>query len=117
MLAIILIVFVAIEHIGIMLLEMVGTPKQQAQAFDLPVDYTKQKEARVSFANQGLYNGGLGVMLLVSFWLFKGQDFLLVARMLLIFIVVVAIYGGFTSTKKVWLFQLLPAALALLCTM
>lgn len=116
MLEIILVALVALEHIGIMLLEMVGTPEQQAQAFNLPVEYTRQKAARVSFANQGIYNGAFGGMLLVSFWLFSGSTFEIVARLILSAIIVVAIYGGFTATKKVWLIQLLPAVLALLLT-
>lgn len=107
---------VGIEHIGIMLLEMFASPAKQAQAFDLPVEYTKQPAARVSFANQGIYNGALGVAIMVSFALFQGGALITAVRLLLTFVIVVAVYGGFTATKKVWLLQLLPAALALLCT-
>lgn len=59
MLAIIVTMFVAIEHLGIMALEIFGNPAQQAKAFDLPLKFTQQHEARVSFANQGIYNGAL----------------------------------------------------------
>ena len=54
MLAIIVTMFVAIEHLGIMALEIFGNPAQQAKAFDLPLKFTQQHEARVSFANQGI---------------------------------------------------------------
>jgi Protein of unknown function (DUF1304). len=37
--------------------------------------------------------------------------------MLLVFIMVVALFGGFTATRKIWLFQLLPAVLAFLLTL
>ena len=50
MLAIIVTMFVAIEHLGIMALEIFGNPAQQAKAFDLPLKFTQQHEARVSFA-------------------------------------------------------------------
>lgn len=112
----ILVLLVGIEHLGIMLLEMFGRPAQQAQAFDLPLEYVKQHAARVAFANQGIYNGMLGALLIISLWLFQGPTLITVLRMLLGFVAVVALYGGFTATKKVWLLQLLPAVLALLAT-
>lgn len=113
----ILVLIVAIEHLGIMLLEMFGTPQQQAQAFDMPLEYVKQPAARVALANQGIYNGMLGVLLIVSFFFFHGAILVTVLRLLLGFIVVVALYGGMTATRKIWLVQLLPAAIALLCTL
>mgnify|MGYP003605152787 FL=1 len=116
MLMMILTLIVAIEHLGIMLLEMFGTPRQQAQAFDMLLEYVKQPTARVALANQGIYNGMLGVLLIVSFFFFHGAVLVTVLRLLLGFIVIVALYGGMTATKKIWLVQLLPAAIALLCT-
>lgn len=116
MLMMILTLIVAIEHLGIMLLEMFGTPRQQAQAFDMPLEYVKQPTARVALANQGIYNGMLGILLIVSFFFFHGAVLVTVLRLLLGFIVIVALYGGMTATKKIWLVQLLPAAIALLCT-
>lgn len=116
MLMMILTLIVAIEHLGIMLLEMFGTPRQQAQVFDMPLEYVKQPTARVALANQGIYNGMLGVLLIVSFFFFHGAVLVTVLRLLLGFIVIVALYGGMTATKKIWLVQLLPAAIALLCT-
>ncbi|MGN1279114.1 MAG: DUF1304 domain-containing protein [Limosilactobacillus sp.] len=116
MIAMILTFVVAIEHLGIMFLEMFGTPQQQAQAFDMPLEYVKQQPARVALANQGIYNGMLGVLLILSFFLFSGLVLATVLRLLLGLIVVVALYGGMTATRKIWLVQLLPAALALLTT-
>lgn len=103
---------VGIEHLGIMVLEMWASPKQQAKAFSLSVDYTKQPKARVSMANQGIYNGMLGLFVIATTWLFTGTAQLQVWALLLLFVIVVAFYGGLTVGKKVWIMQLLPAVLA-----
>lgn len=112
--ATILVVVVGIEHLGIMLLEMFGQPQQQAKSFDLSSDFTKVPEVRVLLANQGIYNGMLGLSLLLSFWLFSGSVQYSVQLLLLSYVAVVACYGGFTATKKIWLIQFLPAVLAII---
>ena len=112
--ATILVVVVAIEHLGIMLLEMFGQPQQQAKSFDLSSDFTKIPEVRVLLANQGIYNGMLGLSLLLSFWLFNSPVQYSIQLLLLSFVAVVACYGGFTATKKIWLIQFLPAVLAII---
>lgn len=108
----ILTILVGVEHLGIMALEMFASPAKQAAAFGLPEAYTKQKEARVAMANQGIYNGMLGLLLVATNWLFDFPDRLQVWALLLLFVVVVAFYGGLTVGKKVWLMQMLPALLA-----
>ena len=114
-LALILTILVGIEHLGIMGLEMFARPARQAKAFGLPEEYVGQKEARVAFANQGIYNGMLGVSLIVSYWLFNGAILIKVWLLLLSFVIVVAFYGGLTVGKKVWAMQMLPAILAAIC--
>ena len=109
-----LVAVVGIEHLGIMLLEMFGQPQQQAKSFDLSSDFTKIPEVRVLLANQGIYNGMLGLSLLLSFWLFSGPVQYSIQLLLLSFVAVVACYGGFTATKKIWLIQFLPAVLAII---
>ena len=116
-LLIVLMMLIAIEHLGIMVMEIWGRPEQQARAFDLPVEYTRQRPARISFANQGIYNGMLGILIIASYWLVHGITLITVWQMLLVFIMVVALFGGFTATRKIWLFQLLPAVLAFLLTL
>ena len=113
-LALILTMLVGIEHLGIMGLEMFDSPARQAKAFGLP-EYVGQKEARVAFANQGIYNGMLGLSLIVSYWLFNGAILIKVWLLLLSFVIVVAFYGGLTVGKKVWAMQMLPAILAAIC--
>lgn len=117
MLVIIVTMLVAIEHIGIMAVELFGSPEMQARAFDLPIEYTKQKAARIFLANQGVYNGALGLVMIISYWLVDGVALITVWQMLLAFIIVVAFFGGLTATRKIWLVQLLPAAVAFLLTL
>lgn len=107
-----LVTFVGCEHLAIMLIEMFASPQKQAEYFDLSVDYTKQRPARIAMANQGIYNGMLGFLILVSYWLLPRTYHLVVTQLLMIFVVVVALYGGFTVSRKVWSMQMLPAVLA-----
>lgn len=110
--AAILVSFVGLEHLLIMGLEMFASPQKQADLFELSVDYTSQPAARIAMANQGIYNGMLGFLILISYWSLPTTYHLVVTALLLIFVVVVALYGGATVSKKVWLMQMLPAVLA-----
>ena len=114
MIKIALVFIVGIEHIGICLLEIFGKPAQQAKAFDMSKNFVKQKEARISMANQGIYNGMLGLLLILSYFVFPFSTVIEVWQLLLGMIMVVAIFGGFTAIKKIWLVQLLPALIAFL---
>lgn len=105
---------VGIEHIGICFLEIFGKSEMQAKAFDMDLDFVKQPAARISMANQGIYNGMLGLLLILVYFVFKASIAFTVWQLLLTLIVVVAIFGGFTATKKIFLVQMLPALLALI---
>lgn len=111
---IILTFIVAIEHIGICLLEVFGKPEMQAKAFDMDLNFVKQRTAKISMANQGIYNGMLGLLMILVFFVFKGTVLFSIWELLLSFIVVVAIFGGFTATKKIFVVQMLPALIALI---
>lgn len=111
---IVLTFLVGVEHIGISLLEIFGTPAKQAKAFDMNEKFLHQKEAKVSMANQGIYNAMLGLLLILTYFIFPLGTVIKVWQLLLGFVMVVAIFGGFTATKKIWLVQLLPAVLAFL---
>ena len=99
---------VALEHVGIMVLEMFF--------WDHPVgrrifNMTPEVSAvsRVLAANQGLYNGFLAAGL---FWGLARGD----GRIKVFFLVCVAIagiFGGLTAKTSILVTQLLPAALAL----
>lgn len=109
-----LVFLVGSEHIGICLLEIFGKPDMQAKAFDMDKDFLKQKPARISMANQGIYNGMLGLVIILSFFIFPVAVLIKAWQLLLAFIVVVAIFGGLTATKKIFFVQMLPALLALI---
>ena len=99
---IILTFIVGIEHIGICFLEIFGKPATQAKAFDMDINFVKQRAAKISMANQGIYNGMLGLLLILVYFVFKAP------------VVFTAIFGGFTATKKIFVVQMLPALLALI---
>ncbi|MCH3990750.1 MAG: DUF1304 domain-containing protein [Lactobacillus sp.] len=94
-------------------MEIFGSPKYQAKAFDLDIKFTQQKEARVSMANQGIYNGMLGLLIIFCFFIFKGATLVKIWQLLMTFILVVGLFGGFTASKKIFLAQVFPAAMEL----
>lgn len=110
-------ILIGIEHLGIMVLEMFASPAKQAKAFDMEESFLRQKAARTSMANQGIYNGMLGVSLIASQFIFLGMTAIMVGRLLLIFVEVVGLYGALTATKKIWLFQFIPAVIGLILSL
>jgi putative membrane protein len=100
--------FVALEHVGIMVLEMLF--------WDHPVgrkifNMTPEVSAvtRVLAANQGLYNGFLAAGL---FWgLGRGER--RITMFFLSCVVIAGLFGGLTAKTSILITQALPAALAL----
>lgn len=114
-LATVLIWIVALEAFFIMGLEMFGTQTALArQAFALDERYLKQKEAQVSMANQGLYNGFLGAGLLIGHYAFPVNAQFAATVLFLSFVVIAACYGALTANKKIIISQGLPAIAALI---
>ncbi|WP_125765601.1 DUF1304 domain-containing protein [Levilactobacillus mulengensis] len=109
-----LIYFVAIEHLVIMGLEIFGKPEQQAKLFDMPLSFVNQAPAKAALGNMGIYNGMLAVVLLVSQWVLTGQPRLITTALLLVYIVIVAIYGSLTVKKSIFWFQGMPALVTFL---
>ncbi len=110
--ALILTAFVALEHVGILVLEMFF--------WDHPIgrevfDMTAEESAisKVLAANQGLYNGFLAVGL--------GWGLVTKKRDVIIFflccVVVAGIFGAATAKPSILISQALPAALALGATL
>ena len=106
---------VGIEHIGIAFLEIFGNSQLQAKSFDMNINFLEQKPAKISMANQGIYNGLLGLLIILVWFIFPFNWLLVVWQLLLGFIVIAGIFGGFTATKKIFLVQMLPALIALIC--
>lgn len=109
--SIILIVFVAIEHLYFLVLEMfLWTKPKGIKTFGLK-SKAFAEDTKVLAANQGLYNGFLSAGLLFSL-LEKSINF---AIFFLVCVTIAGIYGSY-STKNIRLFyvQAVPAILALL---
>lgn len=115
LLSIILVSIVALEALFIMVLEMFLTQTPLARrAFDLSADYLAKKEARVSLANQGLYNGFIGVGIIFSLLVLSGEAQLQMLYFFDGFVIVAAIFGTLTANKKILITQGLPAMLAMI---
>lgn len=105
---------VGLEHIGIGLFEMFGSAEKQADAFDMPEEFVKTKNAKTALANQGIYNAMLGILILAVILLFTGSTLKLIMILLMSYVFVVAVFGALTATKKIILLQGLPAFISLL---
>ena len=74
----------------------------------------EQAEAtRVLAANQGVYNGALAIALAYAVYSANAAS----VQMLLVFVVVVGLYGGATAKRSILVIQALPAGIALALTM
>lgn len=115
-LSMILIAFVAIEHIYILWLEMFAWTTVGKKTFrSLAPDLFEKTKALA--ANQGLYNGflaaGLVWALLISDPVWSRN----VAFFFLSCVVIAGVYGAATAGKGIFFKQALPAIVALVVTM
>ncbi|VEU80790.1 DUF1304 domain-containing protein [Haploplasma axanthum] len=113
--SIVFIMIVALEHFYILYLEMFAiTSKAAKRSFGLSDEFLKNKKVKVMFANQGLYNGFLAVGLVLSAFLFP-YDFRFISGIFFVSCVIVAaVFGALTSSKKILVVQGFPAILALI---
>lgn len=104
------VIVVGLLHIWFMVVEMFlwNTPYGR-KTFGLTPEFAAASKALA--ANQGLYNGILGVSLIVALHLREG------ARPMVIFllgcVIVAGIFGAVTANKKILFVQALPGAIAL----
>lgn len=106
-----LVAFVALQHIAFMVLEMfLWEHDAGRKVFGTSREFAGRTSAMA--ANQGLYNGFLAVGLLYAMWL--GDNGVVMIEYLLACIVVAGVYGGLTVNRMIFFVQSLPAALALL---
>ena len=102
--SIILIVLVAVLFFYIMYLETFATDSDStSRVFNIDKEELKRPNLNTLFKNQGVYNGLLGVVLLYGSFISKNPKE--IVGMLLVYIILVAIYGGLTSDKKIILKQ------------
>ena len=113
-LAFILIIFVAIQHYCILILEMFFNESKSVQRiFGLELEFLKDERVKKMMSNQGLYNGFLASGLMWSLTE-TGEFQFQIAIFFLICIVCAAIYGSATVSKKIFLMQGMPALLAIM---
>ncbi|MEE8844227.1 hypothetical protein LASUN_07500 [Lentilactobacillus sunkii] len=109
------VVLVAIEALFIMALEMFGSQTRVAQkAFNASASYLAIPETKASMANQGLYNGFIGVGILAGRFLFPANSVYPVLLLFVGFVVVAAIFGAMTVSKRILLTQGAPAIISLI---
>ena len=110
-LANVLVGFVAIEHLGFLVLEMfLWTTPAGMQVFGLTPDFAEQSAALA--ANQGLYNGFLAAGLLWG--LFRKSDAFAIRIFFLCCVVVAGIFGAFTAKPSILAVQAAPALVAVI---
>jgi putative membrane protein len=109
--SVILIIFVAVEHLYFLVLEMfLWTKPKGIKTFGLK-SKAFADETKVLAANQGLYNGFLSAGLLYSIY----ENNIHFSVFFLVCVAIAGIYGAY-STKNIRLFyvQSIPAILALI---
>ena len=99
----ILAILVAIEFLFIMYLETFATSSDRTSKV-FGMDKTELERASVNtlFKNQGVYNGLLAILILISVFVFSSKIALIC---LMVYIILVALYGSFTSNPKIILMQ------------
>jgi putative membrane protein len=107
MLAQLAIVFVALEHLGFLVLEMfLWTKPAGRRIFGLSKELAESSRALA--ANQGLYNGFLAAGLIWSLYEgIRAQIFFLIC------VIIAGIFGAITAKRSILWVQALPAAIAL----
>ena len=100
----ILTVLVAVLFFYIMYLETFATDSDStSRVFNISKEELKRPNLNILFKNQGIYNGLLGVALLYVTFISKNPKE--IVGLLLVYIILVAIYGGLTSDQKIILKQ------------
>jgi putative membrane protein len=110
--ALALTLLVAVLHLGFMVLEtFLWEGPTGRRIFGQTVE--QAESTKVLAHNQGVYNGALAV--LIAWAALSDQHATVVA--LLVFVIVVGVYGGFTAKRSILVTQAVPAAIALALTL
>jgi putative membrane protein len=112
--AIILTVFVAIEHIYILWMEMFAWETAGKKTFGESLPAEMFKPTKGLAANQGLYNGFLVAGLIWSFLIQDPQWSMNIRLFFLGCVAVAGIFGALTASKRIFVVQALPAILAMI---
>lgn len=96
-------VLVALEFLYIFYLETLATTSEKTSSvFGMTTEELSQKNVKVLFKNQGVYNGLLSVLILIAVFAFASKAAVVI---LMAYIVAVALYGSLTSNPKIILMQ------------
>ncbi len=109
----ILILLVAVEHLYILWIEMFAWETAGKKAFRGSLPDHLFAPTKTLAANQGLYNGFLAAGLIWSLLIEDPTWSQHVAVFFLGCVVVAAVYGAITASKKILIIQGLPAIIAL----
>ena len=109
-----LILLVAVEHIYILIIEMFFNESEVAQkSFGLEKEFLQDERVKILMANQGLYNGFLAMGLIWS--IFESGVFQIqLAIFFLTCVICAAIYGALTVSYRILFMQGILAILALM---
>lgn len=113
-LSMVLVGIVAVEHLYILYLEMFAWESKGPKVFKGALHPELFKPTSVLAANQGLYNGFLAAGLIWSL-LVEDQHWQdNIALFFLSCVLVAAIYGAFTASRRIFIVQGTPALTALI---
>ncbi|MFA7274130.1 MAG: DUF1304 domain-containing protein [Crocinitomicaceae bacterium] len=113
----ILVALVAVEHLYILYMEMFAWETLGKKTFKGSLPDELFKPTKSLAANQGLYNGFLAAGLIWSLFISDSAWSFNVAVFFLSCVIVAAMYGAYSASKKILIVQGLPAILALLVTL
>lgn len=107
--------FVALQHLGFMILEsFLWTSETGRRVFHTSAEFALASQ--VLAANQGLYNGFLAAALLVGMLHPDANAARLITRFALVCIIIAGVVGGLTADPAIVVVQGLPALVALVLT-
>ena len=103
----------ALEHFYILFLEtIITTSSKISKVFNIPEENLKDKHVSTLLKNQGVYNGLLAGLLIYAVY----SQNLLWSRLLLGYVILVALFGAWSSNPKILIKQGGLAIIALLVT-
>lgn len=99
----ILAVLVACEFLYIMYLETIATSSlKTSQVFNMSQKELQRNSVNVLFKNQGIYNGLISVLIILSVFIFVDK---IMMMSLMGYIIAVVLYGSITSQPKILFMQ------------
>ena len=94
---------VALEFLFIMYLETFATTSDRtSKVFGMSKEELARQSVNTLFKNQGIYNGLLGVLILLAVFVFSSQTAVMI---LMGYIILVALYGSIMSNPKIIFMQ------------